>query len=67
MLHVGKFVAGVFDLDISRTDAGNPRAADLAVAERVEQDGESREMQRMLWLDADQRDLILEFAQMVAG
>jgi len=67
VLHVGELVAGILDLDVGGADAGNPRPADLAVAERVEQDGESREMQRMLWLDADQRDLILEFAQMVAG
>jgi len=54
MFDVGKLVAGVLDLDVSRTDARNPCPADLAAAQRVEQHDEPREMQRVLRLDTDQ-------------
>lgn len=67
MLHVGKFVARVLDLDVGWTDARNPGTADLAVAERVQQNREPREMKRVLRFDAFQRDLVLELAQMIAG
>jgi len=67
VLHVGEFVARVLDLDVGGADAGNPRAADLAVAQRVQQNRKPREVQRVLRFDADQRDLILEFAEVVAG
>ncbi len=67
MLHVGEFVTGVLDLDVSRADTGNPRAADLAVAQRIEQDGKPCEMKRVLRFDAFQRDLVLELAQVFAG
>jgi hypothetical protein len=65
VLHVREFVAVVLDHDVGRANAGHPRAADLAVAQRVEQDRETREVMRVLRSHADQRDLVLELAQMV--
>lgn len=62
MLHVGEFVAGVLDLDVSRTDAGDPRAANLAVAKRIEQNHKSRKVERMLRFDTFKSNLILELA-----
>ncbi|QDU76879.1 hypothetical protein Pan97_39360 [Bremerella volcania] len=67
MFDVGELVAGVLDLDVSRADARNPRPADLAVAQRVQQNREPREVARMLRFDAFQRDLVFELAQMIAG
>ena len=67
MLHVGELVALVFDLDVGRADAGNPRAADFALAQRVQQNREPREVGRMLWLDTDQGDLVFELPQVRAG
>jgi len=67
VLHVGEFVAGVLDHDVRRAHAGHPRAADLAVAQRVQQNRKPREVQRVLRFDADQRDLILELAELIAG
>jgi len=62
MFDVGEFVAGVLDLDVSRTDACHPCPTDLAVAQRVQQDGESREVERMLRFDSLERDLVFELA-----
>lgn len=66
MLHVGEFVTGVLDLDISGTDAGNPGPADFAFAERVQQNRKPGEMEWVLRFDAFQRDLILELAEVLA-
>lgn len=60
MLHVGKLVALVLDLDVSWAGAADPGAADLPDAQRVEQDHEAAEVVGMLGLHADQRHLILE-------
>jgi len=67
VLHVGELVAGILDLDVGGADAGNPRPADFAVAQRVQQNREPREVMRVLRFDADQRHLILEFAEVLAG
>ena len=67
MLHVGEFVAVVFDGDVSRADAGYPRSSDLAGAQWVQQNRKPCEMQRVLWFDAGQRDLVLKLTQMFAG
>ncbi|MEQ8790084.1 MAG: hypothetical protein RIC55_27555 [Pirellulaceae bacterium] len=67
MLHVGEFVARIFDLDVSRANTGNPRTANLAFPQRIEQDRKSREVERMLRFHSFERDLILELAQVVAG
>ena len=67
MLDVSEFVAGVLDLDVRWTDAGNPRAANLPFAQRIEQDRKPCEVKRVLRFDAFQRDLIFKLAQMLAG
>ena len=66
MLHVGEFVTIIFDGDVCGTDAGYPRPADLAGAQRVQQNRKPCEMTWVLWFDAGQRDLVLEFTQMVS-
>ncbi|MCO6454811.1 MAG: hypothetical protein J5I93_05880 [Pirellulaceae bacterium] len=67
MLHISKFVALVLDLDVRRAGAAHPGTADLADAQRVEQDHESTEVVGMLGLHAHQRHLVFELPQMRAG
>ncbi|MCO6435980.1 MAG: hypothetical protein J5J06_02705 [Phycisphaerae bacterium] len=63
MLHVGELVALVFDLDVCRAGAADPGPANLADAQRVEQDHEPPEVVGVLGLHADQRHLVLELPQ----
>jgi hypothetical protein len=63
MLYIRKLVAFIFYHDVRRTDTRDPSPANLAVAQGVQQDDEPREMARMLWFDSNQRNLILELAQ----
>ncbi len=66
MLYVGKLVALVLDLDVGRTRAADPGAADLAVAQWVEQDHKAAEVIGVLGLHAHQRHLVFELPQMRA-
>jgi hypothetical protein len=66
VLHVGEFVAFVFDLDVRRAGAADPGAANLADAQRVEQDHEPTEVVGMFGLHAHQRHLVLELPQVRA-
>jgi hypothetical protein len=56
-------MAFVFDFDVRRTGTADPGAADLADAQRVEQDHEPPEVVGMLGLHSDQRHLVLELPQ----
>ncbi|MCA9177457.1 MAG: hypothetical protein KDB14_23390 [Planctomycetales bacterium] len=67
MLDVRKFVAVVFHRDVRGTNAGHPRPADLAGAQRVQQNRKPCEVLRVFWFDASQRHLVLKLTQVFAG